>query len=776
MPRFPLKIISALLTVAGLAILVLVASQSHASAGTLMPAQVPQWGPDIQVNPTPTGTPYHPVQRDFSLAINPTDPNTVIAGWDSLQGDPGLEAYGWSTDQGLSWSTDRFDGPWDPGKMVPIGTVTAAFDAHGTAYFGSAAQGSNLAGYFVLTTTNGITWSTPVPVVIDDFTTAHNDQFLAVDPRSSGPYAGSLYMFSLYTDINYPDFYRGVRERYSRDGGLTWSDDIQVSDHNNNDIYFPFATIASDGTVYVAFEELDNYSIVNPPKLYLVRSTDGGQTWGTNQLITGAPIVPIGRPDYKGRELTLIGSANCSLMRINHFPTIAVSPSDRNTIYVVWNDGRWQPSEDLCQTQGRRSDIAFSRSTDAGATWSTPARINDDPQGNQVDHFQPDIAVRPDGLLGVTWLDRRYDPDHYLYDLEYSQSTDGGLTWSANQRVSDNSSDPDQLYDYKGIDSTGYRRGLVFGPDYILPSWVGAAPASTTGNFFTDHGSFVEATPTGTPTTIPTSSPTGTPTGVPTGGPTGTAVVTATGTGTATPTLPALTATSTSGVTSTPTPAPTSCPIQFADVPVGSTFYSFVRCLACQGLISGYPCGGEGEPCNPSDEPYFRPGSSVTRGQAAKIIANSAGYQDAIPPDRQTFDDVPAGSTFWLYVERVALHGAIHGYACGGAGEPCPGSYFRPANNLTRGQLAQIAATAADYQDAIPPDRQTFNDVPPGSTFWLVIERIYLHGTINGYSCGGPGEPCPGIYYRPNNNITRGQTAKIGANALLPDCNPLAGR
>ena len=98
-----------------------------------------------------------------------------------------------------------------------------------------------------------------------------------------------------------------------------------------------------------------------------------------------------------------------------------------------------------------------------------------------MDHFQPDIAVRADGLLGVTWLDRRYDPDHFLYDIVYSQSTDGGLTWSANQRVTDASSDPDQLQDYKGINNAGYRRSLVYGSGFVLPSWVNAKPESNEG-------------------------------------------------------------------------------------------------------------------------------------------------------------------------------------------------------------------------------------------------------------------------------------------------------
>src|SRR3954452_3463051 len=37
---------------------------------------------------------------------------------------------------------------------------------------------------------------------------------------------------------------------------------------------------------------------------------------------------------------------------------------------------------------------------------------------------------------------------------------------------------------------------------------------------------------------------------------------------------------------------PTPCPIEFQDVPADNTFHSYVRCLACQGILGGYPCGG----------------------------------------------------------------------------------------------------------------------------------------------------------------------------------------
>jgi hypothetical protein len=135
---------------------------------------------------------------------------------------------------------------------------------------------------------------------------------------------------------------------------------------------------------------------------------------------------------------------------------------------------------------------------------------------------------------------------------------------------------------------------------------------------------------------------------------------------------------------------------------------------------------------------------------------------------------VPPDSPFWVYIERVYAHGAISGYPCGAEGEPCPGAYYRPGANLTRGQLAKIASNVAGYSET--PGDQTFNDVPPDSPFYTFIERAAAHNVISGYPCGdtnpgtGEAEPCPGAYFRPGSNITRGQTAKIVANSLLPGC------
>ncbi|MGA7733178.1 MAG: SBBP repeat-containing protein, partial [Chloroflexia bacterium] len=282
-----------------------------------------------------------------------------------------------------------------------------------------------------------------------------------------------------------------------------------------------------------------------------------------------------------------------------------------------------------------------------------------------------------------------------------------------------------------------------------VPTATGTMPAAT-------------RTATRTPTRTPTSTivarsatptaagPTSTDTAVP---PTSTAAITGTATAVSS---------ATSEATATSTSSPTACAVQFADVPLGSTFYPFVRCLACRGIINGYNDG------------TFRPGNNVTRGQIAKIVANAAGFSD--PAGAQQFEDVAPGSTFYDFVWRLADRGIISGYPCGGHGEPCGAGnlpYFRPNGNATRGQISKIASEAAGFGD--PAGQQQFEDVLPDSTFFVYIYRLALRGIMNGYPCGAPGEPCGAgnlPYFRTGANATRGQLSKIAANTFFPGCDP----
>ena len=231
------------------------------------------------------------------------------------------------------------------------------------------------------------------------------------------------------------------------------------------------------------------------------------------------------------------------------------------------------------------------------------------------------------------------------------------------------------------------------------------------------------------------------------------------------PACPAVTNTPvppTSTNTAVPTASPTVgvCTIQFIDVPPGHTFYEAVRCLACRGIVSGYSDG------------TFRPNNQVTRGQLAKMVSNAAGFTE--DPNPQIFTDVPPSNTFYEWINRLARRGHMGGYACGGPGEPCVNNmpYFRPFANATRGQTSKIVSNAAGFTEM--HTSQTFQDVPPTHTFYQEIERLASRNVMGGYPCGGPGEPCIAPqnrpYFRPGNDVTRGQSAKIVANTFFPDC------
>ena len=41
------------------------------------------------------------------------------------------------------------------------------------------------------------------------------------------------------------------------------------------------------------------------------------------------------------------------------------------------------------------------------------------------------------------------------------------------------------------------------------------------------------------------------------------------------------------------------------------------------------------------------------------------------------------------------------------------------------------------------------------------VETATAHQIVGGYDCGGPGEPCPGRYFRPDRYATRAQLSKL---------------
>jgi len=139
----------------------------------------------------------------------------------------------------------------------------------------------------------------------------------------------------------------------------------------------------------------------------------------------------------------------------------------------------------------------------------------------------------------------------------------------------------------------------------------------------------------------------------------------------------------------------------------------------------------------------------------AKIVVLALDITIVTPTGTPTFRDVPASNPFYAYIETAAADQIVSGYACGGVGEPCPGAYFRPFANVTRGQLSKIVVVAANHVfgwDIINPATPTFSDVPANSAFYAYIETAVCHQVISGYSDGT---------FRPFNDAIRAQIAKI---------------
>jgi subtilisin family serine protease len=238
------------------------------------------------------------------------------------------------------------------------------------------------------------------------------------------------------------------------------------------------------------------------------------------------------------------------------------------------------------------------------------------------------------------------------------------------------------------------------------------------------------------------------------------------------PTNTAVAGTATSVTTTEPTSAAsvtaTSCTVSFSDVPSDHTFYSFIRCLACRGIISGYSDG------------TFRPGNDITRGQIAKMVSNSAGFNE--DPGPQIYEDVDPNNPFYTWINRLSMRGHMGGYDCGLVPqEPCnpPDNrpYFRPYSSSTRGQLSKITSNATGLE--WKPTGLYYTDVPEDNPFYVWVMRLTELGTITGYPCGEAGEPCDDQnrpYFRPFANVTRGQASKIVAFTFYPNCQTPARR
>ena len=309
---------------------------------------------------------------DFSevhLAASPIDPEHLI-GSSKFFHTP--ERYGFYTgvfesfDGGLSWSQSQPDG-------IEAYSLTSdpvnTFDHLGNGYFTLLTRGPT--GLDMLKKAKDGAWS--LPTVVDRSTTTDKQWIVGdMDLAETSPHAGNVYMS--WTDVGNPA--RIVFSR-SSDGNASWSRPPLELARGNLQGSIP--AVGPDGTVYVIYGDTI-FGDAARGSIKWVKSNDGGASFSAPAVAAETVSLPFQLPNT-------IFRAPASL------PAFAVSPTS-GQLFVAWADYR-----------GGDADILLARSSDGGASWDAPRRMNDDPVDGgkhwipvppkELDAYPDSPAVRP---------------------------------------------------------------------------------------------------------------------------------------------------------------------------------------------------------------------------------------------------------------------------------------------------------------------------------------------------------------------------------------------
>jgi hypothetical protein len=389
-------------------------------------------GTDVKIDPDPTMV----VQNEISLELipgSPGQPSLLVAAYNDYPyvGGPGL-GFSRSTDGGATWTATQLGYPMNPYTGVQMDDMfdpTVTIDTQGNVFVGQISSDSFwYSGMCVHKSSDGgVTFLPPVTVALDlppgpapDPNFRFNDRCqITADISSSSPYTDNVYIAWIKDrGFGMPLPYSDIYFSFSTNNGVTFSTPVTINEIQHDMANMPVPAVASDGTIYVSWMDYNVWT-GGIGSIYLDKSTDGGVTWGADQLVTPVNLPP----------LTLTTNTGLTDVVSKGAPVLKVSASNPQELYITY-------AADPDGVGLDEASILFIKSTDGGVTWSPPVIVNHD-EATTNDQHLPWMDVKPDGTIDIVWYDRRNDPFDKLWDVYMARSTNGGITWSTNVRIND---------------------------------------------------------------------------------------------------------------------------------------------------------------------------------------------------------------------------------------------------------------------------------------------------------------------------------------------------
>ncbi|HVB24325.1 MAG TPA: sialidase family protein [Ktedonobacteraceae bacterium] len=387
----------------------------------------------------------YPAHASPSVAVNPRNPHNLLGTAVLLQLNPAYPSKSntisidhvgtfFSMDGGMQW---RDNGPLPlPAGFIESNGESLAFNAQGTGFIVavlSSALAQNALTRIVLwrSSDGGATFSAPMTVAQGS---GDSNPALAIDASS-----GALnIVWSEQTTILFTR---------STNNGQTFSTPHSIS--GSSPSLLPGITVGPKGIIHVVYADVSNRAGFALP-LDVVTSNDGGQNFSSPRAIPNVVA------SY------FVGAQP---LHLDSFFSITTDPHD-GTLYVAYTADRViTDSTGNNTTVEDNTDVLLSSSYNGGKTWNRAVRINDDPLSDSDSHFQPQLAVAPNGTLYVSYL-TLYNADSFI-DVYLTQSNNHGADFMSSHKISSVSWNP-----ANGVNGwVGDHQGLAIEPTKVYVMW-----------------------------------------------------------------------------------------------------------------------------------------------------------------------------------------------------------------------------------------------------------------------------------------------------------------